>query len=82
MLLLCSYSSPDLLLSASSITVSNLHKFDYACKHFFAYKEITPDDRVGRIIYSFESPLVGMCGSAACQNNVDGNQPKMQPPLP
>ena len=46
------------LLSAGSITVSNLRKFDYACKRFFAYKEIPPEDQVGRIIYSFESEFM------------------------
>jgi hypothetical protein len=47
-------SSQPPLLSAGSITIANLRKFDYACKHFFAYKEIAPEDQVGRIIYSFE----------------------------
>ena len=46
------------LLSAGSITVVNLRRFDYACKRFFAYKEIAPEDQVGHIIYSFESEFM------------------------
>ena len=46
------------LLSAGSITILNLHKFDYGCKHFFAYKEIPVDEQVGYIIYSFESEFM------------------------
>jgi hypothetical protein len=46
------------LLSAGSITVANLRKFDYARKHFFACKEIMPKDQVGHIIYSFESEFM------------------------
>ena len=42
------------LLSAGSITIANLCKFDYACKCFFTYKEIPADEQVGCIIYSFE----------------------------
>jgi hypothetical protein len=33
-------------------------KFDYGCKHFFAYKEIPADEQVGHIIYSFESEFM------------------------
>lgn len=46
------------LLSVGSITVTNLRKFDYACKQFFAYKEIAPEDQVSCIIYSFESEFM------------------------
>ena len=46
------------LLSAGSITIANLRKFDYACKRFFAYKEIPAEEQVGRIIYSFESEFM------------------------
>jgi hypothetical protein len=46
------------LLSAGSITVVNLHRFDYVCKRFFAYKEIPPEDQVACIIYSFESKFM------------------------
>jgi hypothetical protein len=46
------------LLSAGSITVVNLRKFDYACKRFFTYKEIPPEDQVAHIIYSFESEFM------------------------
>jgi hypothetical protein len=46
------------LLSSGSITIANLRKFDYACKRFFAYKEITAEEQVGRIIYSFESEFM------------------------
>jgi hypothetical protein len=46
------------LLSASSITVLNLCKFDYGCKCFFTYKEIPAEDQVARIIYSFESEFM------------------------
>jgi hypothetical protein len=46
------------LLSSGSITVSNLRKFDYCCKCFFAYKEIPAEDQVGRIIYLFESEFM------------------------
>lgn len=38
--------------------VANLCKFDYACKRFFAYKKIPPEDQVARIIYSFESEFM------------------------
>jgi hypothetical protein len=51
-------SSQPPLLSAGSITIANLHKFNYTCKCFFAYKEIAPKDQVGRIIYSFESEFM------------------------
>ncbi|KAF8235814.1 hypothetical protein L208DRAFT_1255123, partial [Tricholoma matsutake] len=46
------------LLSARSILIANLHKFNYACKHFFAYKEIPTQEQVGCIIYSFESEFM------------------------
>jgi hypothetical protein len=46
------------LLSAGSITVSNLRKFDYGCKCFFTYKEIPTEDQVTCIIYSFESEFM------------------------
>jgi hypothetical protein len=46
------------LLSAGSITIANLCKFDYACKHFFTYKEIPAEEQVACIIYSFESEFM------------------------
>lgn len=46
------------LLSAGSITITNLCKFDYGCKHFFTYKEIPENEQVGRIIYLFESEFM------------------------
>jgi hypothetical protein len=51
-------TSQPLILLARSITVTNLCRFDYACERFFAYKEIAPEDQVGRIIYSFESEFM------------------------
>lgn len=51
-------SSQPPLLSASSITVSNLCKFKYACKRFFTYKEIPTEEAVGQIIYSFKSEFM------------------------
>jgi hypothetical protein len=52
--ILQSSTSQPPLLSAGSITISNLQKFDYGCKCFFTYKEIPAEDQVGCIIYSFE----------------------------
>ncbi|KAF8236977.1 hypothetical protein L208DRAFT_1250070, partial [Tricholoma matsutake] len=51
-------SSQPPLLSAGSITVSNLCKFEYTCKRFFSYKEIPTKEAVGHIIYSFESEFM------------------------
>jgi hypothetical protein len=51
-------SSQPSLLSTRAITVAGLQKFDYACKHFFAHKEIPPGEQVARIIYSFESEFM------------------------
>jgi hypothetical protein len=56
--ILHSSASQPPLLSAGSITVTNLRKFDYGCKRFFAYKEIPANEQVGRIIYSFESEFM------------------------
>jgi hypothetical protein len=56
--ILQSSTSQPPLLSAGSITISNLRKFDYGCKRFFMYKEIPAEDQVGRIIYSFKSEFM------------------------
>jgi hypothetical protein len=51
-------SSQPPLLSTRAITVAGLRKFDYACKRFFAHKEIPLGEQVARIIYSFESEFM------------------------
>jgi hypothetical protein len=56
--ILQSSSSQPPLLSAGSITVTNLWKFKRACKRFFTYKEIPADKAVGCIIYSFKSEFM------------------------
>jgi hypothetical protein len=53
-----SSSSQPPLLSARTITVAGLQKFDYACKCFFAHKEIPTGEQVAHIIYSFKSEFM------------------------
>ena len=46
------------LLSAGHITVHVIRQFETACHQYFSTKDVAAGDRVGKIIYNFESMAV------------------------
>ncbi|KAF8234327.1 hypothetical protein L208DRAFT_1019852, partial [Tricholoma matsutake] len=46
------------ILSPGTLTIPVLCTFETACRHYFVNKEIATADRVGKILYNFESAMV------------------------
>lgn len=46
------------ILSAGHLTVTVVRQFDNACRRYFSVKDVAAADRVGKVIYNFESATI------------------------